>query len=57
LSKINAGNFFSSSHRELTENVLTFAVPGWSQTLLLDCQGEEESLLASITRILRSFAR
>jgi hypothetical protein len=56
-SKINAGNFFCSPHKELTENALTFAVPGWSQTVLLDCQGEDEALLGSITRILRSFAR
>jgi hypothetical protein len=57
LSKINASNFFCSQHRELTENVLTFAVPGWAQTVVLDCQGEEDALLGSITRILRSFAR
>ena len=57
VSKINAGNFFCSIHRELTENALTFAVPGWAQTVVLDSQGEPEVLLGSITKILRSFAR
>jgi hypothetical protein len=37
--------------------VLTFAVPGFSQTVVLDCQGEDEALLASITHVLWHFAR
>lgn len=57
VSKINAGNLFFSTHRELTENALTFAVPGWAQTVVLDSQGEPEASLSSITKILRSFAR
>lgn len=39
LCKINASNFFCSSHRELAENVLTFAIPGFAQTIVLDSQG------------------
>ena len=37
--------------------MLTFALPGYAQTIVLDCQAEEEGLLGSIMRVLWSFAK
>jgi hypothetical protein len=39
VSKINVNNFVTSKNGNLTENVLTFAVPGYSQTIVVDSNG------------------
>lgn len=39
VSKIKVSNFVASPNEELTENVLTFAVPGYTQTIVVDTNG------------------
>lgn len=36
MTKINAANFYATSHRELTEYTLTYCTPGYSQSVVLD---------------------
>ena len=36
LTKISSNNFFSTKNDSLTENVLTFALPGYTQNVVID---------------------
>ena len=43
VSIINVSNFFNNRNFNLTENVLTFAFPGYSQHVVVDTYGEDEA--------------
>ena len=53
--KIGCSNFFASPNQELTENVLTFALPGFAQAIVLDTRGEKEGKISHIEHILWHF--
>lgn len=52
LTKINSNNFFSTKNLSLTENVLTFALPGYTQNVVVDTYIEEESLINSVMKVV-----
>jgi hypothetical protein len=39
LAKLNASNFFASKNQNLVENVITFGLPGFAQSIVLDTHG------------------
>ena len=41
VAKISCSNFYASVNHALTENVLTFALPGHAQAIVLDTRGEK----------------
>ena len=53
---VNVSNFFSRNY-ELTENVLTFAFPGYSQHIIVDTYGEEERETSAVMKILWNLTR
>jgi len=52
LTKINAANFYATSHYELTEHTLTYCTPGFSQSVVLDTFIEDEQQVNRMKNIL-----
>ena len=52
VAKISCSNFYASSNQALTENVLTFALPGHAQAIVLDTRGEKEAQISAVEHIL-----
>jgi hypothetical protein len=53
---VSSNNFYANKNKSLTENVLTFCLPGYSQNIILDAQaGDDDGLLSSISKILWVF--
>lgn len=50
-------NFFATENGALTENVLTFALPGFSQNIIVDSYAEEEYLVNKVIKIVGSYNR
>jgi hypothetical protein len=51
-TKINAANFYSTNHYEITEYILTYATPGYSQSIILDTYSEDEVTISRMKNIL-----
>jgi hypothetical protein len=43
VTKINLSNFYQHQHKEISENILTYCTAGYSQFILLDNYGGDES--------------
>ena len=57
ISAVSVGGFYSTKNGSVTDNALTFAVPGFSQSIVLDSRGESQAEISSIHRILWTFNR
>lgn len=55
IAAVSAGGFYASKHGTLSDNVLTFAVPGYAQSIVLDSRGESESEVSAVRKILWAF--
>lgn len=53
ITKINMNNFYHNSHKEIAENFLTFCNSGYSQFIILDNYGTDDSEIDTLTAALR----
>jgi len=53
ITKINMNNFYHNSHKEISENFLTFCNAGYSQFIILDNYGTDDRDVDSLTSALR----
>jgi hypothetical protein len=57
IAAVSVGGFYFTKNGALADNALTFAVPGFAQSVVLDSRGEPEGQIGVIHRILWAFNR
>lgn len=57
VAALSVGGFYSTKHGTLADNALTFAVPGFAQSIVLDSRGESDSEISSVSKIVWAFNR
>ena len=57
IAAVSVGGFYATKNGVTADNALTFAVPGFAQSIVLDSRGEHEAEISAIHRILWAFNR